>query len=632
MASTTFAFSLRGSTILDSTGRPFIMKGINHAYGFFKQQNQAFADIKSTGSNTIRIVLTGADTLDNLRFVIAESKKHKLVAIVENHDATGFGDAPGAKPISEVADWWVRMKEGVVGQEEFVILNIANEPFGNNNFQGWANETVKAVQKLRAAGIRNQLMVDGPNWGQDWSGLMSQNAPRILASDPLKNVVFSVHMYGVYSTPAKVTSYIDSYLSRNLAIVVGEFGFTHTDGEVDEQTIISYTAQKGVGILAWSWSGNSGGVEYLDLVAGWDRNRPSAWGTQVFNVVRGSAEAGVFAGIAAAPQGQTGGTATATTTTTTARTTRTTTAGSQQTPTSRPNNPPQANPPANPAPANPQPANRPPQTGGQRPNNPAPANPQPANNPPQTGGQRPNNPPQPNNQPQTNPTTPAPAQQPARPATQQPARPATQQRPANPAPAQQPATPAGPPSNSNPNQPPILLHIASDPTLNPPTALSSFSCNSGTLQGTVKLDITYTFPLSTIDATYKHAPHASLGLPRVRAVFELVGAPAMDIQVVNSYNSRDVKVVGGNSVEFGLVAGLRTTGFFARFGSCRSGEADGAVVDGRGRLRVRFESVGEVQGATGLERGVNGGPSVEAFNGRVGVVSELPRDVRVGRR
>ncbi|KAJ3407604.1 hypothetical protein HDV05_005331, partial [Chytridiales sp. JEL 0842] len=291
----TSAFSLRGSTIVDSRNNTFVMKGINHAYGFFKTQNQAFADIKSTGSNTIRIVLTGADTLENVKFVIEESKKNKLVAVVENHDATGYGDSQGSKHISQVADWWVTMKDAVIGQEEYVILNIANEPFGNTNFQAWANETTKAIEKLRAAGIKNQLMVDGPNWGQDWSNLMSQNAPAILASDPLKNVVFSVHMYGVYKDAQKVTSYIDSYLSRNLPIVVGEFGYTHTDGEVDETTIIKYCAEKNVGLLAWSWSGNSGGVEYLDLVNQWNKANPSAWGRQVFDAVKGGVEASVYA-------------------------------------------------------------------------------------------------------------------------------------------------------------------------------------------------------------------------------------------------------------------------------------------------------------------------------------------------
>ncbi|KAJ3407605.1 hypothetical protein HDV05_005332 [Chytridiales sp. JEL 0842] len=288
------AFSLRGSTIIDSKGNPFVMKGINHAYAFYRQQNQAFADIKSTGSNTIRIVLTGTDTLENIKFVIEESKKNKLVAVVENHDGTGYGENAGAKTLSAIADWWVSMKDAVIGQEDYVILNIANEPFGNTNFQAWTTETTKAIEKIRAAGIKNQLMVDGPNWGQDWSNLMSQNAPAILASDPLKNVVFSVHMYGVYKDAAKITSYIDSYLSRNLPIIVGEFGFTHSDGEVDEATIFRYSAEKNVGILAWSWSGNGGGVEYLDLVAGFDKSKPSAWGRQVLDAVKGATEASVF--------------------------------------------------------------------------------------------------------------------------------------------------------------------------------------------------------------------------------------------------------------------------------------------------------------------------------------------------
>ncbi|MFH8712670.1 cellulose binding domain-containing protein [Streptomyces zaomyceticus] len=39
----------------------------------------------------------------------------------------------------------------------------------------------------------------------------------------------------------------------------------------------------------WSWSGNGGGVEYLDLVTGFDATRLTAWGERLFNGPDGSA-------------------------------------------------------------------------------------------------------------------------------------------------------------------------------------------------------------------------------------------------------------------------------------------------------------------------------------------------------
>jgi len=66
------------------------------------------------------------------------------------------------------------------------------------------------------------------NWGQDWQFVMRDNAPSVLAADPARNTIFSVHMYGVFDTAAEITSYIDSFTSRGLALCVCEFGFNHS--------------------------------------------------------------------------------------------------------------------------------------------------------------------------------------------------------------------------------------------------------------------------------------------------------------------------------------------------------------------------------------------------------------------
>ncbi|WP_231887416.1 cellulase family glycosylhydrolase [Paenibacillus jamilae] len=62
---------------------------------------------------------------------------------------------------------------------------------------------------------------------------------------------------------------MDHVLNKNLALVIGEFGIKHTSGDVDEATIMSYAEQKGVGYLAWSWKGNSPGLDYLDMATDW---------------------------------------------------------------------------------------------------------------------------------------------------------------------------------------------------------------------------------------------------------------------------------------------------------------------------------------------------------------------------
>jgi mannan endo-1,4-beta-mannosidase len=102
-------------------------------------------------------------------------------------------------------------------------------------------------------------------------------------------------MYGVYDTAAEVTSYLDAFTSRGLPIIVGEFGHDHSDGNPDEDTIMAYTRAQGIGWFAWSWSGNGGGVEYLDMVAGFDPAQRTAWGNRVITGPDGLAETSVRA-------------------------------------------------------------------------------------------------------------------------------------------------------------------------------------------------------------------------------------------------------------------------------------------------------------------------------------------------
>ncbi len=137
--------------------------------------------------------------------------------MLEVHDTTGYGEEAAASSLDAAADYWVSVKSALVGQEDYVQLNIGNEPFGNgSNVSNWTSETSAAIQKLRSNGLRNQIIVDAPNWGQDWSFTMRNNAATVFAADPDANTVFSVHMYGVFDTASEVKDYLAAFTSKNL--------------------------------------------------------------------------------------------------------------------------------------------------------------------------------------------------------------------------------------------------------------------------------------------------------------------------------------------------------------------------------------------------------------------------------
>jgi mannan endo-1,4-beta-mannosidase len=292
--------------LVEGNGNALVLRGINHAHTWYKTQTTSFANIKAAGANAVRVVLSGgrwqpADTAADVTNVINLCKANRLICVLENHDTTGFGEQGGAVSLDAAVNYWISVQSALTGQENYVILNLGNEPFGNNAVTpAWPQATSSAITRLRNAGFQHTIMVDAPNWGQDWQFVMRDNAPSVLAADPTGNTIFSVHMYGVYDTAAEITSYINSFTSRNLALCVCEFGFNHSDGNPDEDTIMSATQAAGIGNMAWSWSGNGGGVEYLDLVINFDPNNRSSWGTRYITGANGlsttSREATIYSG------------------------------------------------------------------------------------------------------------------------------------------------------------------------------------------------------------------------------------------------------------------------------------------------------------------------------------------------
>ncbi|MER7003184.1 glycoside hydrolase family 5 protein [Dactylosporangium sp. NPDC000555] len=291
-----------GRDIVEANGNSFVMRGVSHGYAWHKDRSAAFADVKKLGANSLRVVLTADVGAGEVADIISKCKQNRLICVLEYHDTTGYGDSGGGNStLDHAADYWVGLTDVLAGQENFVVVNIGNEPYGNTGASGWGGATSAAIRKLRTAGLRHLIMVDGPNWGQDWSGIMRRDAASVFDSDPQRNTVFSVHMYGVYDTAAKVTDYYDAFQSIGLPLVVGEFGWKHSDGGVAEDTIINEAQSRGIGYLGWSWSGNSGGVEYLDLADRFDPARLTSWGRRLFHGANGIAETSKEATVYADP-------------------------------------------------------------------------------------------------------------------------------------------------------------------------------------------------------------------------------------------------------------------------------------------------------------------------------------------
>ncbi|RPK77170.1 Mannan endo-1,4-beta-mannosidase precursor [Streptomyces sp. ADI97-07] len=290
--------------LLEGNGNDFVMRGVNHAHTWYPGETQSLADIKATGANTVRVVLSDGHRWTRngpaeVAGIVDQCKANRLICVLEVHDTTGYGEDAAAGTLDHAADYWISLKDVLTGEEDYVIVNIGNEPWGNTNPEGWTAPTTAAVKKLRTAGFAHTIMVDAPNWGQDWQNVMRTNAQAVYDADTTGNLIFSIHMYSVYNTAAKVTDYLNSFVDAGLPLLIGEFGGPADQwGDPDEDTMMAVAEQLDLGYLAWSWSGNTDPI--LDLTIDFDPSRLSSWGERIFHGVNGiaqtSREATVFGG------------------------------------------------------------------------------------------------------------------------------------------------------------------------------------------------------------------------------------------------------------------------------------------------------------------------------------------------
>ncbi len=295
---------ISGGRLLEANGNDFVMRGVNHAHTWYPGETQSLADIKALGANSVRVVLSDGhrwseNSPADVANVVAQCKANRLICVLEVHDTTGYGEDAAAGTLDHAADYWIGLKDVLAGEEDYVIVNIGNEPWGNTDPAGWTEPTVAAVKKLRDAGFQHTIMVDAPNWGQDWQGVMRADARTVFDADATGNLVFSIHMYSVYDTAQKITDYLNAYVDAGLPILIGEFGGPADQwGDPDEDTMMATAEQLDLGYLAWSWSGNTDPV--LDLALDFDPSRLSSWGERIFHgadgIARTSKEATVFGG------------------------------------------------------------------------------------------------------------------------------------------------------------------------------------------------------------------------------------------------------------------------------------------------------------------------------------------------
>jgi mannan endo-1,4-beta-mannosidase len=285
-------FFVSGGRLYDRRGNDFVMRGVNNPLAWFRNRNTGalawLAQIASTGANTVRLVWeTNVPDTQLLRDTVARTVELRMVPMIEMHDVTGGTSADGPASMARYLTETAAVKQILLDYEDSLLVNIANEWSGANNI--YVQAYTDAINVFRNAGIRHTLVIDSNGYGQNANTVLTQ-AQALLAADPQHNLLFSVHMYEQFRNAQTIRDTLQRALDNQVPFIVGEFGFQHgSDAQgnpfaIPYDVLLSESVRLGLGYLAWSWTGNGGGVEYLDLTArSGSVNELSVWGDGVIN-------------------------------------------------------------------------------------------------------------------------------------------------------------------------------------------------------------------------------------------------------------------------------------------------------------------------------------------------------------
>jgi hypothetical protein len=181
-------FFVANGQLYDPTGQPFRIRGVNRLHW----DSDSAAGIQKSGANTVRwdIDFTRA-AATNVSLIQTQSIQDGEVPIVGNWTATCSTD-PSA--LTSIVSTWVSQAAQWTTLNEYLVVDIANE-WGPANSTVWRDSYISAISSLRSAGYTGLILVDSGGCGQDDADLL-QYSQAVFTSDPQRNVMFALHLYG----------------------------------------------------------------------------------------------------------------------------------------------------------------------------------------------------------------------------------------------------------------------------------------------------------------------------------------------------------------------------------------------------------------------------------------------------
>jgi len=247
-------FYVSGSKLYDPKGVEFRIRGVNRTHW-----DDGSTGLPASNANTERIALDLTQpAANNWAIVNSQILAHNIVPIPGTWTATCSADPA---TLSAAVDAWVAQASTWTQLNTKGLINIANE-WGPPDSTVWRDSYITAITRMRAAGYTGTLVVDSGGCAQDPNDIVKYGAA-VLAADPQKNVLFSMHVYGnlvlnaQYSWETDYATSMAALKATALPMIIGEFGPGRDIGSsptmLTPQQMIATAEDAGWGWLAWAW-------------------------------------------------------------------------------------------------------------------------------------------------------------------------------------------------------------------------------------------------------------------------------------------------------------------------------------------------------------------------------------------
>ncbi len=271
-------FVLNGQ-LYDPNGNLFRIRGVNRTH----YDSNSSQGILRAQPNTVRYTMwqintapttPNAGTYENGAYTqhIANGQFVIIADFMSTPAAGNIYTSGNTDPtiLADVVSWWVANEPTFAPIMNQIAINIANE-WGPANSSVWATAYQSAIAQLRAAGYTCPLVIDSGFWGQDPYDFLNY-AQQVFNSDPQKNVIFSLHIYGhfydsaagvaaLYSSQADLQPTTNSLAALGVPIIYGEFGPGRNIGPsptlVTPARVIQAAEGANFGWMGWAWDDNN---------------------------------------------------------------------------------------------------------------------------------------------------------------------------------------------------------------------------------------------------------------------------------------------------------------------------------------------------------------------------------------